>query len=138
VTTILRVVNESRSSVLGTRIRMTNSLLGRTRGFLLRRPPEPGEGMFLMPCKGIHMYGMRFPLDIVVGDAEGNVLAIHQGLRPGRRTPVYAGALFAIELPCGTIAASGTQVGDRLNWRPGQDQPGREAGHGVEQKELVQ
>jgi len=121
VTTLLRVVNESRRSVLGSRIRLVGSVLGRTRGFLLRQQPNPGEGMFLMPCKGVHMFGMRFPLDVVFGNAEGVVLATHQELRPGRRTPVYGAAQFALELPCGTIAATGTRVGDRLNWRPGKE-----------------
>jgi uncharacterized membrane protein (UPF0127 family) len=37
----------------------------------------------------------------------------------GRRTPVYRAAQYAIELPVGTIEASGTEVGDRLSWRPG-------------------
>jgi uncharacterized protein len=65
------------------------------------------------------MYWMRFPLDVLFVDNQGTVLAVHEDLQPGRRTPVYRAAQYAIELPAGTVAASGTRVGDRLSWRPG-------------------
>jgi uncharacterized membrane protein (UPF0127 family) len=114
----LRVVNESRHSVLGTRIRMADTLGSRLRGFLLRPKPTAGEGLFLAPCRGIHTYGMRFPLDILLIDDGGTVVAAHPLLEPGNRTPVYRHARFALELPSGAIAATGTLVGDRLSWAP--------------------
>lgn len=115
----LRVVNETRQSIIGGQIHLADTVLGRMRGFLLRRRPEAGEGIFLTPCKGVHMYWMRFPLDVLFVDSHGTVLAVHENLQPGRRTPVYRSAQYAIELPVGTVAASGTHAGDRLSWRPG-------------------
>ena len=114
----LRVVNESRQSVLGTRIRMADTLASRMRGFLLRPRPAAGEGLFLAPCRGIHTYGMRFPLDILMIDDAGTVVAAHPAMEPGHRTPVYRQAHFALELPSGAISATGTAVGDRLSWAP--------------------
>jgi len=118
VSGLLRVTNESRRSVLGGRIRLADSLLARSRGFLLRKCPQAGEGIMLVPCKGVHMFGMRFAIDVVFGDREGIVIATHRELQPGRRTPVHGAAHFALELPSGTVAASRTEVGDRLSWRP--------------------
>jgi uncharacterized protein len=119
VTSLLRVVNETRQSVIGGQIHLMDTMLGRMRGFLLRRRPEAGEGIFLTPCRGVHMYGMQFPLDVLFVDSQGTVLAVHADLQPGRRTPVYRAARYAIELPSGTIEASRTEVGDRLSWKPG-------------------
>ncbi len=32
---------------------------------MLGRPaPKAGEGLLLTPCQSVHMYGMRFPLDV--------------------------------------------------------------------------
>lgn len=115
----LRVVNETRQSIIGGQIHLADTVLARMRGFLLRRRPEAGEGIFLNPCKGVHMYWMRFPLDVLFVDRHGTVLAVHENLQPGRRTPVYRAAQCAIEVPAGTVAASGTRAGDRLSWRPG-------------------
>jgi uncharacterized protein len=115
---IVRVVNESRRRVLGGNIRMADTLAARLRGFLFRRKPVTGEGLFLAPCKGVHMYGMRFPLDVLFIDQAGLVVAAHADLAPGKRTPVYRSAMYALELPTGAIAESGTSVGDRLSWKP--------------------
>lgn len=115
---VVRVVNESRLSVLGGHIRMADTLAARLRGFLFRHKPALGEGLFLAPCKGVHMYGMRFPLDILFINKAGLVIAAHPELAPGQRTPVYPAAKYALELPSGAIADTGTVVGDRLSWRP--------------------
>jgi uncharacterized membrane protein (UPF0127 family) len=115
---VVRVINESRRRVLGGNIRMADTLAARLRGFLFRRQPAAGEGLFLAPCKGVHMYGMRFPLDILFIDQAGLVVAAHPGLAPGQRTPVYRSAMYALELPSGAIADTGTAVGDRLSWKP--------------------
>ena len=115
---IVRVVNESRHSVLGGHIVLADTLFSRLRGFLFRGRPGVGEGLFLAPCKGVHMYFMRFPLDVLFIDQTGLVIAAHPGLEPGKRTPVYRNAMYALELPNGAIADTGTSVGDRLSWKP--------------------
>jgi hypothetical protein len=115
---IVRVVNESRQRVLGGSIRMADTLHARLRGFLFRRKPGHGEGLLLAPCKGVHMYGMRFPLDVLFIDESGHVIAAHPELAPGQRTPMYATARYALELPTGSIANTHTIVGDRLSWKP--------------------
>jgi uncharacterized protein len=114
----LRVVNQTRQTELGRRVRMAESVASRLRGFLFRPSPAVGEGLFLAPCKGVHMYGMKFPLDVLFIDQAGTVLAVHEGLAPGRRTPVYSQASYGLELPCGAVSATGTVVGDRLSWSP--------------------
>jgi uncharacterized protein len=114
----VRVVNESRQRVLGGRIRIADSLRARMRGFLFRRPPQTGEGLFLTACRGVHTYWMRYPLDVLLIDEAGNVIAAHAALPPGTRTPLYRSARFALELPTGAIHATGTAVGDRLSWKP--------------------
>ncbi|HEX6309315.1 MAG TPA: DUF192 domain-containing protein [Longimicrobiales bacterium] len=114
----VQVENQSRRSVLGSRIRLADSIALRLRGFLFRRAPAAGEGLFLTPCRGVHMYGMRFALDVLLVDQAGRVVGAHPALSPGRRTPVYRDAEYALELPCGVIAASGTAVGDMLSWKP--------------------
>lgn len=115
---MMKVVNESRQTVLGWRIRLADSLPSRLRGFLFRARPAMGEGLFLAPCKGVHMFGMRFPLDVLIINQTGMVMAAHPALEPGQRTPVYREAQYALELPAGAIEATATSVGDRLSWQP--------------------
>jgi uncharacterized protein len=113
---LIRVVNRTRGTMLGDRVRLANDLPGRLRGFLFRPPPAAGEGILLSPCRAVHMYSVRFPLDVVFISETGQVVATYRDLRPWRRSRVHGSALHALELPAGTIRATDTAVGDLLSW----------------------
>jgi hypothetical protein len=119
---LLRVVNTGRDRELGTRIRLADGWLSRLRGMLARPAPAAGEGLLLTPCRSAHMYGMRFPLDIAFLNANRAVVAVYHSLPPGSRTNWHRRAVHALELPAGTLARSGTAVGDVLAWA---DEPSR-------------
>lgn len=112
----ITVTNATRGTTLGTRVGIADRWWSRARGLLGRGPLADGEGLFLAPCRAVHMWGMRFPLDIVFVDERGAVVALYHGLRPGRRSHWHGDAHAAVELPSGTLEASGTEEGDALDW----------------------
>jgi uncharacterized membrane protein (UPF0127 family) len=78
-------------------------------------PPLPdGAGLVIDPCNSIHMFFMRFPLDIIFLDKQGQVVFMYKGIKPWRMGRIVRGAKLAIELPEGAIARTGTQVGDTI------------------------
>ena len=91
-------------------------MFARLRGFLMRPEPVDGEGILFSPCKGVHMYGMKFSLDVLFLDRQGRVVSLFPNLAPGKRTPIQKQAHHALELPAGSIGRSGTQVGDLIAW----------------------
>lgn len=113
---LIRVVNRTRGSLLGNQIRLVDSWPGRLRGYLGRPEPKPGEGMLLVRCNAVHMYGLPFALDLVFLGKNGDVVRTYSDLQPWKRTSRIADASFALELPAGTIEASYTEVGDRFTW----------------------
>lgn len=115
---MVRVVNTTRGVELGARIGHADAWWPRLRGLLGRPAPGRGEGLLIEPCRGVHMYGMKYPLDVAFLDPEGAVMALYPGLAPGARTPMHAKARRAIEIPAGTLAATGTAVGDVLTCEP--------------------
>ena len=112
------VHNRTRSVCLGERIALADGFWTRLRGLLGAPEPAPGEGLLILPSRGVHMYGMRYALDVLLLDAEGEVVAAYQDLAPGTRTRVHRTARSAVELPAGSIARSGTRPGDVLSWEP--------------------
>ena len=62
----------------------------------------------------MHMFFMRFPIDIVFLDAAGVVIRINEGLKPWRVSSVVFGARRALELASGATSRSGTIVGDAI------------------------
>jgi uncharacterized membrane protein (UPF0127 family) len=122
----VRVVNRSRGTVVASRAIVADSWGLRLRGYLARPEPGDGEGILLMPCNGIHTFGMRFPIDALFVGADGRVLKIVEGLRPWRRPVRARDARYVLEVPSGTADASRTEKGDALAWmgsRPGADDP---------------
>lgn len=108
--------NRTRGLALGDRVRVADSFWPRLRGLLGSPEPRPGEGLLILPSRGVHMYGMKYPLDVLLLDRDARVVATYPGLPPGRRTRVHPGARGAVELPVGSIARSGTREGDILEW----------------------
>ena len=115
---LIRVLNVSRSAELATRAAVADGFLSRLRGLLGRSGLEAGEGLVMVPCNSVHMLGMSFPLDVVHLDREGTVLKVLPELRPNRLGPLVRHSHTVVELPAGTIAATGTAVGDRVALEP--------------------
>ena len=113
---MVRVVNTRDNRELGSHIRVADSWLLRLRGMLARPAPRSGEGLLLTPCSSVHMYGMRFPLDVAFLDKGGAVVALYPSLAPWSRTRWHRKAAHALELPSGTLEASYTGLGDVLVW----------------------
>ena len=82
------------------------------RGLLGRTHLDMREGMYLVPCQWIHMFGMRFPIDVAFLDREGRVLCVHHALQPNRLSRLVLRAEGVLELAAGALRTSGTQVGD--------------------------
>jgi uncharacterized membrane protein (UPF0127 family) len=83
-------------------------------GLMGRRELAAGAGLCLRPCSSIHMFFMRFPVDVAFIDADGHVVRLYHGLRPWRVSRVVRRAKAAIELPSGSLARAGVGVGDLL------------------------
>ena len=100
------------------RVRVADSWWARFRG-LLGTPPLPaGEGLLIDPCRGVHMFGMRYPIDVAFLDRAGKVVGICHRLAPGARSPFVRAARSALELPAGTLEAAGITEGDTLTLSP--------------------
>lgn len=115
--------NLDRGTVLAARLETAGSLWAKFMG-LMGRPALPdGDGLWLPASNGIHMMFMRFRIDAVFvsrPDVDGvrRVRSVHRGLRAWTGiVPLVRGADGVLELPLGTIDASRTMVGDRVEIR---------------------
>jgi uncharacterized protein len=87
------------------------------RGLLGRTSLESGGGLLIKPTPSVHMFFMRFAIDVVFLDRENRVVGIAHTLKPWR----IAGARrahAALELPAGTAETLALQKGDVLQTAP--------------------
>ncbi len=122
MTADVRVRNLTRATELGDRLEVADGVWQRFMGLMGRPNLEPGAGLWLTGTNGIHMMFMRFAIDAVFlgqpdpeRDGAHPVLSVHPALPAWRGlVPLVRGASGVLELPVGTIARSGTAVGDLI------------------------
>ena len=115
----VRAVNQTRGTVLCARLENAGGLAGQGRGLLGRDGLEPGTGMLFengrfTPFMWMHMFFMRFAIDIVFLGRSNRVIRINRRLKPWRVSSVVFGARCALELVAGAADESSTQVGDQI------------------------
>jgi uncharacterized membrane protein (UPF0127 family) len=108
------VINATRKTWLATKVRKADSFLTRLIGLLKRSNLGPEEALWLMPSKGIHTIGMKFPIDVVFLNRGNAVVGLVQGMAPFRLSSVHFTSYSVLELPTGTIKKSRTEVGDQF------------------------
>ncbi len=114
---IVRAINVSRDRVVAERVLWAGTSETRRRGLLGRDRLPPDEGVYIVPTQWIHMFGMRFPIDIAFLNDGGRVLHIHHDLKPNRLSRIVWRAEGALELAAGTLRATGTEVGDVIEFK---------------------
>ena len=106
------------------RLEVAGSWLGRLRGLIGRSGLTTGTGLYLAGTNGVHMLFMRFAIDVLfVGapraDGARPVVALKPNLAPWTGIVWWVrGARGAIEVPAGSLAASGLKVGDYVTLAP--------------------
>jgi uncharacterized protein len=108
------VINLTKQTWLATKVRKADNFLTRLIGLLKRTHLGPEEALWLMPSKGIHTIGMKFPIDVVFLNKDYQVLGLMSGLVPYRVSAVHLRGYSVLELPNGTIKKSRTEIGDKL------------------------
>jgi uncharacterized protein len=99
--------------VLAARLETAFDSQSRKKGLLGRDRFEPGSGLVIAPCGGIHTFFMRFPIDVLFAARDGRVVNVHDAVRPWRLALGLRG-FCAIELPAHVARDGGVRVGHRL------------------------
>jgi uncharacterized protein len=115
--------NLTRRLFLASDVAVADTHWSRLVGLIRRRENDfrNGSGLWIRPCRGVHTLGMQFPIDVVYLDREGNVVHLERSLRPWRFAPVRLEAASVLELPAGTLASTGTEIGDRIEVKVKED-----------------
>jgi hypothetical protein len=115
----MKVVNMTRSALLGDGIETARTSRERSRGLLGTAKLPRGGGLWIVPCRSIHSFGMRYEFDVLFIGHEGKVVGMHPGFRRNRISRIFWNARGVLELPAGTIDRTWTAVGDEVVFQAG-------------------
>lgn len=94
-------------------VRTANTFLQRLRGLLFTDSLPEHTGLMLENCNSIHMFGMRYALDIVFVDQDFRICKIVKKLKPWHIARCLK-ARHTVELPAGTIEEYQFQIGQHI------------------------
>ena len=117
----MKIINNSKNTVIADAARVADTWLSRMVGLLGRDNLPVGEALVITRCRSIHMFFMRFAIDVLFVDKSDRVVGLVENIQPFRLSPIFLSSSRAVELPAGTIAATRTSRGDQLEWREDED-----------------
>jgi uncharacterized membrane protein (UPF0127 family) len=110
----MKACNVRNGKEISNNVAVACSLFKRMRGLLGKSELPVGEALWIKPCMSIHTFMMKFPIDVIFLDRRNQVISVKKNMQPNRITRFYQRALSVLELPAGTIEATGTEVGDEI------------------------
>jgi len=114
--------NRTRHAYLATQLCIAGTHWSRLRGLMGKESATfpAGRGLWILPSRGVHTFGMRFSIDVVYLDGDKVVVHVEEDLKPWRVAPVRMRAASVLELPVNTLRSTQTALGDEIEIALGQ------------------
>jgi uncharacterized membrane protein (UPF0127 family) len=108
--------NRTRKTYLATQLSVAGTYWSRLRGLMCSSAVNfgTGQGLWIVPSRGVHTLAMRFPIDVVYLNGDKVVVYMKENLKPWRVAPVQMRTTSVLELPGDSLRSTHTQVGDEI------------------------
>lgn len=112
--TCVNLINQRTNTTIAENVLLADTFWLRLRGLLGRPKLQPREGLWLIPCRQVHMHGMKYSLSIWFLDCDNRVCHIIDELKPGECSPFIKEAQTILEFPKDWGNKTGIKLGDLL------------------------
>jgi len=108
------VFNTTRNTSIAEKAVVADTFLSRMVGLLKHASLPNDEALIITRCNSIHMFFMRFAIDVLFVDKQDCIVGIVKNIKPFQLSPIFFKARYAIELAAGAIDQSQTVLGDKI------------------------
>jgi uncharacterized membrane protein (UPF0127 family) len=110
----VKIINKTKNVSLAEKAELADTILSRLIGLLSRNSLSSEEALVITQCRSIHMFFMRFAIDVIFIDKENRAVGLVKRIKPFCLSPYFLRARAAIELPEGVIEKTRTSLGDEI------------------------
>lgn len=110
---MMTLINARTGQVVASAVEVARTRADRCRGLLGRDHLDRSAALVLSPCWAIHTAFMRFSIDVMFVDHDGEVVRVVRELGAWRMAAVRR-ARAVIELSGGSLLGCDIRIGDRL------------------------
>lgn len=114
----MQVIDSVQGTVIANNVIPAYSFGKRLKGLLFTTSLPRKSGIHIQPCRSVHTYFMKYPIDIVYLDANQVVVGLEQVVAPGKRGLHFPNVNSVIELAAGRIEELTLKEGQKLNIQP--------------------
>ena len=108
----MKITNISKNTIIGSNINIANTFYKRLIGLMFKKSINKDEGLLISPCNSIHMFFMKFSIDVIFIDKNDKILYVLEDFKPWRISKIVLGSKYVLELPPKTIKNTLTTIGD--------------------------
>ncbi len=99
----MKLVNHTKKRLLLPECKVMDTPFARLAG-LMGKHLSPGEGALLRPCRSVHTFFMKEPIDLLFLSSEGYVLAAAESFKAWGIPPYVRGTAMIAEGKAGSLA----------------------------------
>ena len=110
----MKVLNKTKNTILAQRAESARTFWARLKGLIGQKNIGANEALIIPYCCSVHMFFMRFSIDVLFLDKNYRVVGCVKNLKPFRLSPIFPKAFYAIEIPAGKIVQTRTFPGDQI------------------------
>ena len=93
----MRVINQTSGEVILHELNIADTFSKRFFGLMGKKELKSGSGLKIEPCRSIHTFNMKFPIDVVFLSEEHKVVELICSMKPGKVSSIVKGARYVIE-----------------------------------------
>jgi hypothetical protein len=99
--------------LLWSKVKPANTIWSRLIGLLKTPELDPEQGLLIWPCRQVHGFHMKYAIDVIFISSKMSVISVCT-LDPGRVSPLFKNAHYALEVTAGQARLYGVRTGDSL------------------------
>jgi len=109
-------MQKERTFRLVDRMILADSFWKRLKGLLGTEALPEDTGLLLKPCRQIHTWWMKYPIDVLYLDSQGNVLHIDPEVPPNKWKKPVTDAAMVLEVNAGLCRKKNVEIGQKIDF----------------------
>ena len=109
-----KAIIRKNGKILTENCQVADGFFTRFRGLMFRRSIPADYALHIIPCNQVHMFNMRFPIDVIYLDASGTVVKIDENVQPGKICKTVKNAKSVIEVTGFYSSINNIRQGDKI------------------------
>jgi uncharacterized membrane protein (UPF0127 family) len=105
------------NELLFAKVKLAKTFGTKLRGLMFYRELPAIDGLLFYSCNCVHMFWMRFPLDLIFLSRDRQVLKTVKALAPSRLGPFVKDAYYVLETKAGMADEKNIEIDDRVWWQ---------------------